>query len=151
MDENKLPLIGASVRVKGNAQGAMTDANGAFAIKGVDSEAILIVSYVGYQQKEVKAGLNLTINLSLDNSNLTEVTVIGYGTQKRSEVTGSISNVKGSDAVSYTHLDVYKRQQKGRFRKEPAFFLRPRLDVSIRSLAGALHVCSPLLSLQKII
>lgn len=99
LDENKLPLIGASVRVKGGSQGTMTDASGTFALKGIDSEAILIVSFIGYQQKEVKAALNLTINLSVDNSNLAEVTVIGYGTQKRSEVTGSISNVKGSDVA----------------------------------------------------
>lgn len=99
LDENRLPLIGASVRVKGGTQGAMTDANGAFTLKAVDSEAILIVSYIGYQPKEVKAGANLTINLSLDNSTLTEVAVIGYGTQKRSEVTGSISSVKGADVA----------------------------------------------------
>jgi TonB-linked SusC/RagA family outer membrane protein len=99
LDENRLPLIGASVRVKGGTQGAMTDANGAFTLKAVDSEATLVVSYIGYQPKEVKAGANLTINLTLDNSTLTEVAVIGYGTQKRSEVTGSISSVKGADVA----------------------------------------------------
>ncbi|WP_432713693.1 SusC/RagA family TonB-linked outer membrane protein, partial [Pedobacter sp.] len=72
------------------------DANGRFAIAGVEPDAILVISYVGYTPKEVKAGPNISVTLSPDKSDLNEVIVIGYGTQKKSEVTGSISNVKGS-------------------------------------------------------
>uniref|UniRef100_UPI003D7F31BA STN domain-containing protein n=1 Tax=Pedobacter sp. TaxID=1411316 RepID=UPI003D7F31BA len=96
LDEKGLPLIGASVKVKGAAKGTMTDANGRFAIAGVEPDAILVISYVGYTPKEVKAGPNISVTLSPDKSDLNEVIVIGYGTQKKSEVTGSISNVKGS-------------------------------------------------------
>lgn len=99
LDEKGLPLPGASIRVKGTTQGVVTDVNGVFAIKALDAEAILIVSYIGYQSKEVKAGANLTVRLEPNNSNLGEVTVIGYGTQKKSEVTGSITNVKGGDVA----------------------------------------------------
>lgn len=97
LDEKGLPLPGASVRVKGATQGMVTDENGNFAFKGLDSESILVVSYIGFHPKEVKASANLNIRLEPDNSNLSEVTVIGYGTQKRSEVTGSITSVKGGD------------------------------------------------------
>lgn len=97
VDENGLALPGASVKVKGGTLGTMTDQAGNFAFKGVSDQAILQVSFMGYQTKEVKASANLgTIALSPDNSDLNEVVVIGYGTQKKSETTGSLSNVKGS-------------------------------------------------------
>ncbi|SDL42518.1 TonB-dependent receptor [Pedobacter antarcticus] len=97
VDEKGLPLPGASVKVKGGGQGTMTDQNGAFAFKGLADDAVLLISFLGYQTKEVKASANLgTIALSPDNSDLNEVVVIGYGTQKKSETTGSLSNLKGS-------------------------------------------------------
>jgi TonB-linked SusC/RagA family outer membrane protein len=97
LDERGTSLPGASVKVKNASIGTMTDNNGNFSFKGLDAEAILIVSYIGYDAKEVKAAANLTVSLLPNKSlDLNEVTVIGYGTQYRSEVTGSISSVKGS-------------------------------------------------------
>ena len=97
VDETGAALPGASIKVKNAAQGTMTDNNGNFVFKGLDSEAILVISFVGYDSKEVKAAANLTITLVPNKSlDLNEVTVIGYGTQKKSEVTGSIASVKGS-------------------------------------------------------
>jgi TonB-linked SusC/RagA family outer membrane protein len=95
-DEKGLPLPGASIKVKGVSQATMTDANGNFVLKGVDAQAILVISYVGYQPRELKAAATLTISLEPEKSDLNEVVVIGYGTQKKSETTGSLSNVKGS-------------------------------------------------------
>lgn len=101
LDENKKPLPGASVKVKGVNKGAVTDGNGNFSLTAVDNNAILVVSYIGYTTKEVKAATNLTISLSPDNNtDLNDVVVIGYGTQKRTEVTGSITNVKGGDVAA---------------------------------------------------
>ncbi len=96
LDEQGKPLPGASVKVKGSTQGTMTDTNGNFSLKGVPSEAVLVVSFIGYDAREVKASATLNVSLQPNKSDLAEVTVIGYGTQKRSEVTGSISSVKGS-------------------------------------------------------
>ncbi|WP_316781265.1 TonB-dependent receptor [Pedobacter antarcticus] len=96
LDERGMALPGASVKAKGTSLGTMTDANGNFALKGVETGATLVISFVGYQHKEVKAAANLTVTLEPDKSDLNEVTVIGYGVQKKSEVTGSISSVKGS-------------------------------------------------------
>lgn len=97
VDEKGLPLPGASVKVKGATQGTVTDSNGGFMLKGVSSDATLIISYLGYQAKEIKVAADLGIlKMNPDNSDLNEVVVIGYGTQKKSETTGSITNVKGS-------------------------------------------------------
>jgi TonB-linked SusC/RagA family outer membrane protein len=96
LDEKGLPLPGASIKVKGGSQGTMTDMNGNFSLKGINAPVIFVVSFLGYEPKEVPAALDMgTIRLVPDNSSLNEVVVVGYGTQRKSEVTGSISNVKG--------------------------------------------------------
>ena len=96
VDEKGLPLPGASIKVKNTPKGTMSDVNGNFAIAGVDSEATLVITFLGYEAKEVKASPNLRISMVPNGADLNEVTVIGYGTQRKSEVTGSISSVKGS-------------------------------------------------------
>jgi TonB-linked SusC/RagA family outer membrane protein len=96
LDEKGTPLPGASVKVKGSPQGTMTDSNGSFSLKGVSSDAVLVISFVGYDSREVKAAATVNVSLQPNKSDLAEVTVIGYGTQRKSEVTGSISSVKGS-------------------------------------------------------
>src|SRR5665647_46619 len=93
------PLIGVSVLVKGSTQGTMTDLNGAFSIKAKVGET-LKVSYIGYTAQEVKvSGAQLKIRLEEDTKSLDEVVVIGYGTQKRKDVTGSISSISGKDLL----------------------------------------------------
>lgn len=93
------PLIGVSVLVKGSTQGTMTDLNGAFTIKAKVGET-LKVSYIGYTTQEVKvSGAQLKIRLQENTKSLDEVVVIGYGTQKRKDVTGSISSISGKDLL----------------------------------------------------
>jgi len=105
LDEKNQPIDGASVAVRSAEQkqgaikkdiatGAVTDANGYFTVS-VAPNAILVISYVGYESKEVKAGTG-TINVSLQPSgNLEQVVVIGYGTQRKEAVTGSVASIKG--------------------------------------------------------
>ena len=88
------PLIGASVMEKGTSNGTLTDVNGRFSLK-VKPGAMLVVSYVGYVTQEFKAGTNMQINLSEDGHLVNEVVVIGYGTQRREAVTGSVANIGG--------------------------------------------------------
>jgi len=91
------PLIGVSVLVKGSAQGTMTDLNGTFTVKAKVGET-LRVSYVGYAAQDVKVSSSkLIIRLKESEKSLDEVVVIGYGTIKRKDVTGSISSVTGDD------------------------------------------------------
>ena len=98
-DDNGNPLQGVSVQLKGNTIGTMTDANGNFKIDLQSENAILVFSYVGFETKEMSLDGRRTINVSLtpNVSGLNEVVVVGYGTQKKSVVTGAISSVKASD------------------------------------------------------
>ena len=87
-------IIGASVVVKGTTNGSITDFDGNFELSGVKNGAILQVSYVGYMTQEVKyTGQALNVILKEDNMNLEEVVVVGYGTQKKANLTGSVANV----------------------------------------------------------
>ena len=90
------PLIGATVQVKGTSNGALTDLDGRFELDAPQG-ATLVVSYVGYVSQEVTVGAssNLSIILEEEGHNLNEVVVIGYGTQRREAVTGSVANIGG--------------------------------------------------------
>ena len=89
-------LIGATVMEKGTSNGVITDYNGNFSID-VSPNATLVISYVGYVTQEIRVGNQSNINIVLDaeGGNLNEVVVIGYGTQRREAVTGSVANVNG--------------------------------------------------------
>lgn len=100
IDDKGMPVANASIVVKGTKLGTVSDASGNFSIT-VPDDAVLIITAIGYDNKEVSvSGVN-TINVSLSSSNkqLNEVVVIGYGSQKRKSVTGAISRVSG-DAIS---------------------------------------------------
>ena len=88
------PLIGATVKEKGTSNGTVTDFNGFFSLN-VKPGATLVVSYVGYESQEIKAGDNVKVNLKEDGHVVNEVVVIGYGTQRREAVTGSVANIGG--------------------------------------------------------
>jgi TonB-linked SusC/RagA family outer membrane protein len=90
------PLTGATVVVKGTSTGTFTDLDGAFSIEA-PSGATLVCSFVGYITQEVKVGNQNRISIVLDEElgNINEVVVIGYGTQRRETVTGSVANIGG--------------------------------------------------------
>lgn len=94
-DKTGEPMIGVNVLVKGTTNGTITDFDGKFSIPDVPSNATLVVSYIGYLTKEVKTGKDLVIVLEEDNKTLDEVVVIGYGTVKRRDLTGSVASVTG--------------------------------------------------------
>ncbi len=88
------PLIGATIMEKGTQNGTVTDFEGKFSLN-VKPGATLVISYVGYESQEVKAGDNMRVNLKEDGHIINEVVVIGYGTQRREAITGSVANVGG--------------------------------------------------------
>ncbi len=101
------PLPGATVLLKGTTKGASTDFDGNFTIEATP-EGVLVISYIGYATKEVTVGNQTQINISLDESNeLDEVVVIGYGTQRKSDLTGSVSSVSSEDltAIPVSRVD----------------------------------------------
>ena len=97
-DENGVPLAGASVMEKGKGNGTITDFDGNYTIE-VEDDAVLQVSYLGYKSQEVAVNGQSTINIQLeqDATMLEDVVVVGYGTQRKTDVTGSISSVDSED------------------------------------------------------
>ena len=100
LDNNGEPVIGANVIVKGKSTGTITDIDGNFSINAADGD-ILSITYIGYLPKEVvvKGNTPLTIKMSEDAKMLDEVVVVGYGTQKKANLTGSVASVKMDDAL----------------------------------------------------
>lgn len=107
IDETDTPLIGATVMVKGTANGVVTDLDGNFTIQAKKG-AILSVSYIGYQLQEVKVQEHKLLNIKMqpDNTALDEVVVVGYGTMKRSDLTGSVSSVTAKNVEGFKSSSV---------------------------------------------
>lgn len=97
-DEKNEPLPGAVVKAKSGSGSAGTDGRGAFTLTVPQNEQILVASYIGFTNQEVRINgqTNLTIKLVSDNKVLDEVVVIGYGNQRREAVTGSVASVSGA-------------------------------------------------------
>ena len=88
------PIIGANVLVKGTTNGTITDIDGNFELEAATGTS-LTISFIGYRTVEVKATAEpLTIHLNEDSESLDEVIVVGYTTQRKESLTGSMSNIK---------------------------------------------------------
>lgn len=99
LDATGEPIIGANVIVKGTTNGTITDLDGNFTLN-VPSECVLQVSYIGFNTQEVKVTSttnNLTVSLKEDTETLDEVVVVGYGTQKKVNLSGSLSTINVSE------------------------------------------------------
>ena len=98
VDANGEPVIGASVVEKGTTNGGITNIDGKFTLN-VKPGAVLKVSFVGYQTEEVKATRTMKIVLKEDSEMLSEVVVVGYGTQKKANLTGAVATVDVNKAL----------------------------------------------------
>ncbi|MFT5238739.1 MAG: hypothetical protein ACI9M9_002352, partial [Flavobacteriaceae bacterium] len=94
-EDTNFPLLGASVIQKGTSNGVISDFDGNFSIDGIPMNAVLEISYLGFKPKEVTITSSqfLTIRLETDSESLDEVIVVGYGTQRKKEITGAVSVV----------------------------------------------------------
>lgn len=99
LDENKEPIIGASVTVEGTTTGTFTDLDGKFELTPTVSAKSVVVKYLGYQDQKVVVGnqSSLFINMVPDDQGLDEVVVIGYGTVKKRDLTGSVASIKSEE------------------------------------------------------
>ncbi|MBQ3881322.1 MAG: carboxypeptidase-like regulatory domain-containing protein, partial [Bacteroidales bacterium] len=106
-DEGGAPVVGAAVFVEGTTNGAVTDASGAYTLS-VPANAVLEVSCLGYTTQTVSVGGRSRIDVVLaeDTMQIDETVVVGYGVQKKSDVTGSISSLKSSDLENRTVTSV---------------------------------------------
>ncbi|NMH89301.1 SusC/RagA family TonB-linked outer membrane protein [Flavivirga algicola] len=105
-DESGQPLAGANILIKGTSVGAQTDFDGLFSISASSSET-LVVSYLGFVTQEIPINgrTSITISLAEDASQLDEVVIVGYGAQKKSDLTGAVSTVSSKDIEKYTFTD----------------------------------------------
>ena len=105
-DEAGEPIIGASVKVQGSNMATITDFSGNFSVQA-NSNATLVISYVGYvtQNVPVAGKNNLKVTLQEDITSLNDVVVIGYGVQKKSDLTGAVASVKGEDIKNLSTSD----------------------------------------------
>lgn len=110
VDATGEPMIGVTVREKGSSQGVVTDLDGNFNIK-VHPGSLITVSYVGYATSDMKASSKMRIVLKEDTKLLDDVVVVGYGIQKKSSVTGAISQVKTEDMENRTITDAKQALQ----------------------------------------
>ncbi len=108
------PLIGVTVQVKGNSKlGTVTDINGHYTINVTSAGTILVYSYVGFETTERMVGNDSKIDIQLktNSKNLDEVVVVGYGTMKKSDLTGSVSQLKSEDFKSGNDLSAQQLMQ----------------------------------------
>lgn len=108
VDEQGEPMIGATIKVKDGQGGTITDMDGNFQIQ-VPGNAILLISYVGYKEREVAVrnrAIIETIQLESDSKMLDQVVVVGYGTQKKSDLTGSVAVVDAEALKQTSHSNI---------------------------------------------
>ena len=101
-DANNEPLIGVSIVIQGNSGGTITDIDGRYTLEEVDADATLVFSYIGYVPQKIVVGNQQILNVQMkeDNQTLEEVVVIGYGVQKKRDMTGSIASIKSKDITA---------------------------------------------------
>lgn len=101
IDTDGVALPGANVILRGTSTGTTTDVEGKYSLTVPDEGGVLVFSYIGYAPLEVPIGNQsvVDVTLSLDIQSLSEIVVVGYGVQKKSDVTGAVSSVKGGDLV----------------------------------------------------
>jgi len=102
IDETGLEIIGANILVKGTTIGTVSDLDGSYSLDLPNGATTLVFSYVGFEAQEIEtAGRNvINITLQSDDEILGDVVVVGYGTTRRSDLTGSVASIKGSDLSS---------------------------------------------------
>ena len=118
LDNAGIPIIGANIIVKGTTNGTVTDFDGNYTLEEVPADAVLVISYIGYLSQEIPVGnqTNIKVTLVEDTQALDEVVVVGYGTMRKSDVTGSIASTKGTDILkgqSFSALDGLKGKASG--------------------------------------
>lgn len=110
---DKLPLPGVNVVVQGTTKGTSTDADGKFSVSLLENEQNLVFTYVGYKSTTIKVAsqTSLSIELEEDAELLDEVVVIGYGVQKKSDITGATASIKGEELFNQPVLTATQAMQ----------------------------------------
>ena len=110
VDEKGEPVIGASIVIKGESHGTITDFDGKFTLSNVPEKGIITITYIGYKGQDIPVAGKSTLKVTLaeDTKTLDEVVVVGYGTQKKSDVTGSMVSVGAKELKSRPTANVFE-------------------------------------------
>ena len=156
LDENGETIIGANVVVKGTTNGTITDIDGAFTINA-SPNATLVISFIGYSTQEIKIANNkfLQIKLSEDSKILDEIVVIGYGTQKKVNLTGAVDVIK-NDVLTNRQAPTVSQLLQGvspglnlAINDQNGFQPGAKMDISIRGI-GSLNGGQPYIVIDGI-
>lgn len=151
-DENHQPVIGASVAVQGTSQGTITDLDGQF-VMDCDAKAVLQVSYVGYKTSEVAVNgrTNIKVELVPDVEVLEEVVVVGYGTMRKADLTGSVGSMAAKDIASAPVANVGQALQGKVSGVQVLDAGAPGDNVSIKIRGlGSINNCDPLIVIDGV-
>lgn len=97
LDKDNLPIIGANILEKGTSNGTISDVDGNFTLSITNPKTTLLITYIGYKNVEMPASANMKIVMTEDSEMLEDVVVIGYGSVKKSDATGSVTAIKPDD------------------------------------------------------
>ena len=106
LDEKGAPISGASITEKGTSNGVLSHDDGGFSIVVAGKRAVLVISHTGYLTREIPAGSSLQIVLQTNSRSLDEVVVVGYGSQKKTTVTGAVASVKGAELTQSSSANI---------------------------------------------
>lgn len=112
-EQNGDPIIGVTVQLRGSTVGTVTDIDGRYSIEVSGTKPILVFRFMGYKSQEITLDNRSILNITLESelSSLDEVIVVGYGTQKRSDLTGSVSSVKAEQLTAFPAINVAQALQ----------------------------------------
>lgn len=155
VDKTGLPLSGATVMEKGTSNGTIADFDGNFSLQVSDGNAVLLISYIGYvtQEVAVKGQKNINVVLEEDAEKLDEVVVVGYGTQKRKDLTGAVTSVNIDDMPPSANTNVVQamRGQTAGLNVDGGSMAGSEPSFSIRGKTSLSASNSPLIVLDGII
>lgn len=149
LDANGDPVIGATIQVKGTANATITNVDGLFEVNAAE-KSVIIISYIGFQTQEITVGKekNLKVILKEDNELLDEVVVVGYGSVKKSDLTGAVSSVSNESLIRGGKASAVASMQGAvpgvnivRTRNKPG----SNYDINIRGLASISGSTAPLI------
>lgn len=154
-DKSGEPIIGANILEKGTANGMITNVDGQYTLKVKDANSVLSVSYIGYKTQEITVGNKRKIDIILadDTELLDEVVVIGYGTQKKGDVTSAISSVKAEDFLvgNFNNAgELLKGKVPGLTITKPSGDPGAGTEISLRGIVSISGNASPLVLIDGI-
>jgi len=114
-DSSGLPLPGVTVMIKGTSSGTVTNVEGGYSLTNIPENSVLVFSFVGMKTQEISVAKNSTVNVTLvaDAIGIEEVVAIGYGTLKKSDLTGSVASVKVADMVEAKSMATFESMLQG--------------------------------------